>query len=257
MIRSYTVLTTYRRCPRLYAFTNLLGYSPIATPEAMECGQFVHAAIADHFRGFNWLETIIREEKRVLDRLQLIRDETKRIKAMESTAKASQRAQQLTARYTEHWARDYKAVLTETEIRLDGVIAHPDLVALYDDGRSKHRVVVDFKTSKSPDLRFYDLSGQVDLYSFLTDYNIDLVIYDVISEEGIYRHVRPPRLIDGAKLFACIKKLPDDTDLCLVLPYPAFDCPQQCAFWEACYLLETDNREACFDYLRANYVHEE
>lgn len=267
---TYTDLMTYYRCPRLYGFGKL-GYQPIEQPEAITTGTLVHAAIASYFRGQSWLDTIKVEEAKILNQLQAIDDNNKRIKAMERTATASQRAQQLVARYIEYWTKCYTVPMVEGEYTVGKVTIHPDLVAYFkpepDEDRSvfsSYRVVVDYKTSRSPDLRWYNVSGQVDLYAYVLnqlDFNIELVIYDVISEEGIFRTPlgtgRWPDLEVGEALFDEITEL-EDIELTGALEHPhyQFNCPQGCRFWEPCYLLQTDGIRACEDYLEKYFIKE-
>lgn len=268
---SYTDLSTYRKCPRLYGF-KLLGYQPIETPEPIQTGQFVHAAIAAHFKSQD-AETAIRLEsykKTVPEGMLDLAEARKLQQGIETSVK---RAIELTSRYIEHWAKDYTATLVEPELRLGGVVCHPDLIAYY----SEQRVIVDFKTSKSPDMRWYDVSGQVDLYAYVIEetekatlpqnaYPIQLVIYDIISEEGIFRHIRPPRLEAGERLLKAIQWLDvSDRTVKAVSNYVkylddvhfTYDCPQRCSHWIPCWLLETADWSACEDYLKGNFIKEE
>jgi len=271
---SYTGLSTYRKCPRLYGF-GLLGYKPIETPEPLMTGQFVHAATAAHFRGTDWLEAIQVAGQQVIVRLEKLDDSSKQAKALKELEASAKRAKELASRYIEHWAKDYTAPLVETELKLGNVVCHVDLIAHYAEPEEQ-RVIVDYKTSKSPDMRWYDVSGQVDLYAHVLsntlprfwvppgyDDTIKLVIYDVISEEGIFRHIRPPRLEGGEKLFKSIQwlgisdktvKAVNNYEKYLYEPHFAFDCPNRCQFWLPCFLHETADWSACQDYLEANYL---
>lgn len=264
---SYTDLSIYRKCPRLYGF-KLLGYTSIETPEPMQTGQFVHAAVAAHFRGKVWQAAINTASSEATVRLGKIEDNAKQAKALKELDVSIKRAEGLADRYIEHWTGDYTAPLVETELKLGNVVCHIDLIAYY----AESRVIVDYKTSKSPDMRWYDVSGQVDLYAYVftkcgipsPDYPaIDLIIYDVISEEGIFRHTRPPRLEAGKRLYEEIEILSEATklvpDFRHFLEHPGFtyDCPNRCQFWIPCWLLETADWSACEDYLKSNFLREE
>lgn len=259
-MNSYTSLQIYRKCPRLYGF-GLLGYKPIETPEPLMTGQLVHTAIAAHFRGMDWQEAIATTANEAVTRLGKLEDASKQAKALKELEASAKRAKELANRYIEHWVGDYTAPLVETELKLGSVVCHIDLIAYY----AGQRVVVDYKTSKSPDMRRYDVSGQVDLYAYIlkekgTD--IALVIYDIISDEGIFRHTRPPRLEAGQGLYIAVSNLPvaveGSVDVEIVTgAHFAFDCPQRCQFWLPCWLLETADWAACEDYLKANFIKEE
>jgi len=250
-VRSYSDLQLYRRCPRLYAFTVILGYQPIIESEPVNTGTFVHKAISAHFRGTPWLEAIRGEANTLLAGLDHLDNPERQAKAMKELEAASSRAEVLANRYVIHWAKDYKAVLIEPEITLGNVVIHPDLIAYYHDMRT----IVDFKTSRSPDNRAYPFSGQTDLYAYVlenTGTHINLVIYDVISDDGIYRLDRPPRLAKGEYLYRQIEKLPDEPAELLAEPHWEWDCPSKCQFFLPCYLAD-DDWEATEDFLEANY----
>ncbi len=259
---SYSSLTTYRKCPRLYGF-GLLGYKPIEVPEAMQTGTFVHAAVAAHFKSTSWADAIQNEAAEAIDKLEKLQDADKQKKAMKSTAAAAKRAHKLASLYIGQWTADYSAPLTETWVTLGPVRGIIDLIAFYQE----QRVIVDYKTSKSPDMRWYDVSGQIDLYAYLLSKQNEgeapaLVIYDIISDEGIYRQARPPRLKAGQGLYIAISNLPEavegSVDIAIATgAHLTFDCPQRCDFWLPCWLLETADWSACQDYLGANYMKEE
>lgn len=264
---SFSGLQIYRKCPRLYGF-ELLGFSPIEVPEAMQVGSFVHTAIAAHFKGMDWQKAMEQSFEKASARIQALSlDTDKAIKALKSTSTSLKRAKELATRYIGKWTNDYSATLVETWVELGPVRGIVDLIAYYQD----QRVIVDYKTSKSPDMRWYDVSGQVDLYAYVLkeqDTDIDLVIYDVISEEGIFRHARPPRLEAGEWLHKQVSLLPDlATSLysepdkpplhgLLANSHLAFDCPNRCQFWLPCYICETGNWDDVIDYLSSNFIKE-
>jgi len=264
-MRSYTDLQTYWKCPRLYGFTVLLGYSSPAKPEPMTTGQLVHTALAAHFRGGDKAVAVAEAINECISRLELIQDMHERAMARATVIEASKRAGGLVGRYIAHWADDYKAILVEPELTLGDVVCHPDLLAFYQE----QRVIVDFKTSHSPDLRWYDISGQADLYAYVLNEQdrlasviyrpVDLIIYDAISEEGIYRHIRPPRLEAGRRIYLQVAGLiglagGPSTSCSLDYPRPDYTCPNRCGFFIPCWLLETDSEIACFDYLDRNFI---
>jgi len=255
--RSYTDLKQYEKCPRLLAFS--LEYEPLEQPEAINTGLFTHDAIFAFFRGTDWREAISKAKVEALVRANRIEDEAKHREADKRIIASADRAYQLSARYIEKWAGDYTAPIIEPELRLGNVVAHPDLIAFLKIGETEFRTIVDFKTTKSPDMRWYDISGQVDLYAYILkeayDDCIGLIAYDIISEEGIFRHTRPPQLKRGSVIYNMIAKLTeiaiDDS------PHFQYDCPNKCAFWEACLLAEQDGNEACREYLDKYYIRRE
>ena len=256
--RSYTDLQQFRKCPRLFAFS--LEYEPLEQPGVINTGLFTHEAISAYFRGTDWKEAISRAKVEALVKANRIEDDTKHREADKKIIGSANRAYQLSAHYVDKWAKDYQASLTEPELTLGKVVAHPDLIAYLKIGDTDFRTVVDFKTSKSPDIRWYDISSQVDLYAFILEeaYNdhIGLVAYDIISDEGIYRHTRPPQLRRGKELFIRITALagvdPNECESDF-----QFDCPKRCPFWECCYLMETDGDEAAREYLEKYYLRRE
>lgn len=270
MASSYSDLQTYRACPRLFGFKKL-GYIPIATTEPLATGGLTHIGLAAHFKGEDVTYAVNLAVKVNLNCITNNLSGNERYKAEQIITQAHDRALKLLKRYITHWAKDYKAILVEPEFEWDGVICHPDLIAYFKD----QRVIVDYKTSYSPDDRWYDISGQTDLYAYVLSHGhevyptIDLIIYDVISEEGIYRHMRPPRLDAGKRLFHAVQALnnlitrvkleskhPIQDHLFQFLndPHPDYTCPSRCSFWIPCWLLETDTWEACHDYLEENYL---
>ncbi len=252
---SYTDLQTYRKCPRLYGF-GLLGYKMVEIPAAMLTGQLVHTVIAAHFKGQDISKAVAEALGDNLEALNGMADADKRYKAIKATYTAAKRATDLYSRYIPQWAQDYTECQAETEIKSGSVVCHPDLIAYYD----WKRVIVDYKTSKSPDMRWYDVSGQLDLYAWVLQYQqapVELIIYDVISDEGIYRHTRPPRTELGQDLYFWVDRLKHlRYQGCLDEPHLTWDCPQRCAFWEPCWLAETGTWSDCEDYLGQNYLKE-
>ena len=263
--RSYTDLSLYRKCPRLFAFS--LEFEPLEQNEAINTGIFTHKAISAYFRGMEWQPAIEKARTDALVRLNAIGDTEKRKQADKRVIASAGRAYQLSARYIDKWAKDYRAPLIEPELTLGKVVAHPDLIAYLKIGGTEFRTIVDFKTSKSPDMRWYDISGQVDLYTFLLEeaYNdrIGLVAYDIISDEGIYRHTRPPQLKRGKEIYDNIDYLAQVSPTIGIKTgnynkaHFQFDCPNRCVYWECCYLYETDGDEACKEYLEKYYIRRE
>ncbi len=255
---SYSSLTTFRKCPRLYGF-GLLKYKPIEVPEPLMTGQLVHTAIAAHFKNTSPQEAMGRAVKDSVEKVEAAQfDDKKRAKYLKGIGTSHNRALTLISRYIGKWTVDYSAVLIETWVTLGNARGIIDLIAFYQE----QRVIVDYKTSKSPDMRWYDVSGQIDLYAYMlkeAGTDIALVIYDVISDEGIYRQTRPPRLEAGHKLYQEIEALTmySNTDWLLEHCHFNYDCPQRCDFWLPCWLLETADWSACEDYLEKNYIKKE
>jgi len=256
-MHSYTQLHQFWECPRAFGFQQM-GYHPIVLPEPMTTGVLTHAAIASYFRGGDWtkvMAALLTEANEVLDKIP---DNVKRTEASEDLITAFGRAQDLTLRYIEQKACDYIPIFVEQEFRHDRVVIHPDLVAYFKENNTI--IITDIKTSKSPDLRAYDLSGQVDLYAIVLKrveaLKATLVAYDVISEEGIYRIIRPPRREVGERLYTEIAVLSKELENLNLLDWPhaKWDCPSRCDFFEACYIMDTADERACFDYLNANYL---
>ncbi|KKK55142.1 hypothetical protein LCGC14_3077580, partial [marine sediment metagenome] len=200
---SYSGLSTYRKCPRLYGF-GLLKYKPIEVPEPLMAGQLVHAAVAAHFKNTSPQEAMVKVVAANVERIEAAQlDNKKRAKYLKSVGTSHTRALELVSRYIGKWTADYSAPLIETWVTLGNARGIIDLIAFYQE----QRVIVDYKTSKSPDMRWYDVSGQIDLYAYMlskrgksiafAEVEPLLVIYDIISDEGIYRQVRPPRLEAG------------------------------------------------------------
>jgi CRISPR/Cas system-associated exonuclease Cas4 (RecB family) len=157
------------------------------------------------------------------------------------------------AHYIPAWSKDFKATLIEPELKIGNVVGHPDLLGWYRDSW----VVVEFKTTKLPDQRSYDLSGQADLYAFILEEMhdaVEFIIYDVISEKGIYRHTRPPNLERGLHLWRKINSLDEKQDGLLRRPHYKWDC-SSCDYFIPCWLMETGGD--WWDYLDRNYVRKE
>lgn len=293
MASSYNDLQIYRTCPRLFGFTKL-GYRPVAKPEPMLTGALVHEALSSYFRGSLWPKALADATNEAAANLNKIQDYQGRAKALEELERATIRAEALVKRYIASWAKDYKATLIEPELNLQGVVCHPNLIATY--RATGQKVVVDFLASYHPDERWYDVSGQCDLYAYVLSRTvgilpngvwpewspfregIDLIVYDVISEEGLYRHMRPPRLEAGKRLFHAVQelnklitkvKMEDEHKIrhygsveklqamCLLDdPHPNYTCPSQCLYFQACWLLETGSWGDCRDFLESNFLWE-
>ena len=116
---------------------------------------------------------------------------------------------------------------------------------------------MDYKTGYSPDARWYDISGQADLYAYVYEQvkhaEPEWIVYDCISDEGIYRHQRKPR--DAKSLFNQVANLADITiQQLLEMPHPVYTCPTHCDFFVPCWLLETADNKAYIDYLEENFL---
>jgi len=257
---SYSDLAQYRACPRLFGFTKL-GYRSAGVNEPLTTGSLVHAGLAAHFKGQDPMKTIDDYYSQLMDRYS--EDNESSVALL----KARNRSKPLLTRYITGWAGDYKATLIEAELELNGVVCHPDLIAFY----KEQRVIVDYKTSYHPDDRWYDISNQTDLYAYIVGQlelkghpdasRISLIIYDIISEEGIYRHMRPPRLEAGKRLYEAVQELNnlsgEGMGTFLAEPHPDYTCPSRCKFFGACFILETDTWESCRDFLEENFIKEE
>uniref|UniRef100_A0A6M3XTG3 Putative PD-(D/E)XK nuclease superfamily protein n=1 Tax=viral metagenome TaxID=1070528 RepID=A0A6M3XTG3_9ZZZZ len=251
MPTSFSDLSLYQQCPRLFGFTKL-GYQPITKNEPLTTGQLVHAGLASYFRNGNVGRDINVAAEENLSAITQYLSGSERYEAEQALEKALNRAIGLSKRYILHWAKDYTATLVEPELELGGVIIHPDLIATYQG----QRVVVDFKTTHYTDPRRYAHSGQTDLYAYMLNLqgtHTDLIIYDIISEEGIYRLDYPPRLDRGEYLFRQIRKIPQNTDQLLAEPHWSWDCAGNCDFYVPCYLRD-DDQQASNDYLESNYI---
>jgi len=249
MVR-YSQMLKYRKCPRLYAFDQM-GYEIPIMPEPVTTGSLVHSGLAYYYSGKSGMAGIVEAEQLYYNQLSVIKDGAEYQKAKEQVARSSQKAQEILARWLSGDARQYKLIAVELELQRDGVVTHPDLIA-YMNGEM---VIVDFKTGRSPDVRYLDMSGQVDLAAYMLDGKPSLVVYQVISEEsGIWKHVRPPRLAQGEAIFWQIANLVSlDAKVCLRYPHPVFDCPNRCPFFLPCYTLETCGVEAAIDILDSQY----
>jgi len=164
------------------------------------------------------------------------------------------RAIGLTARYLRAYAEGYEVVAVEPEVSLGNVVCHPDLIVKYRGDLA----IVDIKTSKGPDYRWYDISGQVDLYAVVAELKYGTVawcIYDVVSDEGIFRHQRPPRVEQGQHMsYLCELVSKNTVESLLMRHQPKFDCPNRCAYFPACWLLTTDSMEAATRWLESNMI---
>ncbi len=252
----YSDLMAYQACPRLYAFRQT-GYEPPAQTAPITTGQLVHTGIFACFLGKDVKQTVREAEMECCAKLRYIKDLHERHKAFEDVEKAAQRAQGLLWRYLTYWAKDYTDVEVEPELELNDVVTHPDLIAIY---RSK-RVVVDFKTGHSPDVRFLDMSGQVDLAAWMLKttrrMDIQLVIYDIIADDFLGRHERPPQYERGFHLYHATCNLIGVTrNVREAEPYVQFDCPNTCSFFIPCYLIETGSEDEWRKYLEENYLKE-
>jgi hypothetical protein len=256
----YTQLNQYRECPRKFCFGQVLQYQPLEVPAALETGLFVHSAISAKLKGNNPLQAINQSLNTTLGKLQTIQDNARRNKAEMTTCDNAKRAIALADRYCEFYLKDYESIAIEPELTFNNVVCHPDLICKYQGNLT----IVDFKTSRSPDVRWYIHSGQADLYAYV--YNqlnslfgkVSMTVYDVISEDGIFHIEHLPNKTKGLNLYNEIEILARDLELQEPLKefYPAFwhyDCPNRCAYYQPCTMLEENNPDGCMELLEKNF----
>ena len=271
MPSSFTDLETFWECPRKLGFRKL-GYSPASQNEAITTGSFVHEGLRAFFAGgafdINYAHLAIDKAKdKAILRVDKVADRERHQKLISQAVEASNRAYMLLSRYFTAYTGDYKGAIPEVEIGHLEVVCHVDLIAEFEG----ELVIVDFKTSKSPDLRWYDFSGQCDLYAYVLwncpeDTNripfdkkanpVSLIIYDIIANEGLFRHTRPPNLERGKRLFGQVSTL-DNYEVSSLLGKPQYQwtCPR-CQYFTPCYIAETGDMKQGIEYLIANYVKE-
>jgi hypothetical protein len=227
----------------------------------MQTGTLVHTGISEYFRGSDPVRAIALEAATALHQLSThpTGNREKDDKLYKELEAAIPKAISMTNRYIAMQGNDFKATLVEPELKWGNVVCHPDLIAYLGDSR----VVVDFKTSSQPEFRWLDISGQADLYAVVLEKlnpskPVDLVIYDVISDEGnIARIARPPRYSTGNQLLSCISELAlseADGDAHIKFPHCQYTCPARCEFFESCWLMTTDSDQAAYDYLKQNFI---
>jgi len=230
-----------------------LGYKPVAVSEAMTTGQFVHEGLRAYFAGGaldieDAEQAMAKAKANIIQQLAQLEDRQRGLKLVSETDYAITRAYQLFNRYFNAYAGDYQDPMPEVELNHAKVICHVDLVAKF----REELAVIDFKTSKSPDLRWYALSGQCDVYSYVLMEQknpVGLIIYDIISEEGLFRYTRRPNLDRGKRLFQQIDTL-DNYEVSFLLGKPQcqWDCPR-CDWFHPCWLMETDEPKGAIEYL--------
>jgi hypothetical protein len=257
----YTQLSIFHDCPRKFHFGQYLQYQPYDTPSAMETGIFVHSAIsAALLIGSNYSSAINEEMNNSLRKLQKIQDKSLRIKMESQTCDNAQRAMKLADRYINSYLKDYQPIEIDATVSYKWVTCHPDLICNY----KGKRTIVDFKTSRSPDCRWYIHSGQADLYAYIynatvsTYKHIELTIYDVISEDGIFRLEHLPNLDKAESIALEIDVLANNYSQpnFKLTDSPAhwhYDCPSRCAYFQPCVMLEETNPEGCLELLEKNY----
>ena len=258
MSSSFTDLQTFWECPRRLGFRKL-GYKPVASPVAVTTGQFVHEGLQAFFIGgaldSDWAtQAVARARNEATLRIDRVTDKEMHSKFIRSTNEASDRALKLLSHYFDSYANDYRCPIPEVELKHANVICHVDLLAEFKD----ELAVVDFKTTKSPDIRWYDFSGQCDVYSYVLVEQknlIGFIVYDIISEEGLFRHIRKPNLEKGKRLFRQISTLGNYTPKMLLgEPQCQWGCPQ-CDYFYPCWLWETGEPKGAVEYLTKNYVY--
>ena len=241
----YSDLHDFWTCPRLLGFRRL-GYRPASHSEPITTGLLTHTSIFAYFRDQDEMKGIITQANQI---------KRENPEAAEELVKATLRAINLTRRYIATGAKEYRVLMVEPEITVGNVICHPDLVVMFHD----QLTILDIKTGKQPDYRWYDISGQCDLYAVIYEARyhkpIQMVAYDVISEEGIFRHQRPLRRSQGESLARACNKLAEwSIDQLLMEYHPEFDCPNRCSYFEACWLLTTGSKKAATSWLEGNMI---
>lgn len=280
MTSSWTDLTQFWECPRRLGFRKL-GYKPVARNEAITTGSFVHEGLRAYFAGGAFdvgyaSEATSKARDEAVSLLDRIENREQKAKLLKQTREAHGRASKLLNRYLNSYANDYGEPLSEVEVNHAKVVCHIDLIAKFraqgvtDKGQlvENELVIVDFKTSKSPDLRWYDFSGQCDMYAYVlwgnpkdtkrlpinTANPVSLIIYDIISEEGLFRHIRRPNLERGKRLFQQVDTLDNyETSHLLGKPQYQWSCPK-CSYFLPCWLAETESMKAGIEFLMSNYI---
>jgi hypothetical protein len=234
---SYTDLTTYWQCPRRFHFSN--EWEGLSGNEPVQVGILVHSALQASSRGEDWHEP--------LKRFVVTDDKATQV---------LKRATNLVSHYLKAYY-NYVPLRAELEVVAQGATGHIDLVAMFDD----QLALIDYKTTTRPDVARYDMSGQLDyyaeLYTMQFDRVPDLIVYEVISEEGFYRHSRTPNLRMGQTMFN------QATNLAVYLqaagraatlddPHYSTACGM-CPFLKPCQLMSQDGEEVAERYLEANY----
>jgi CRISPR/Cas system-associated exonuclease Cas4 (RecB family) len=273
---SYTDLQTFWTCPRQLGFRKL-GYSLPVSPEPVQTGQFVHEGLRAFFAGGAFdseyaVEAINKAKEQAILRLDKVAEREEHQKGISRAVEASNRALKLLSRYFQAYAGDYQSAIPEVELNHYKTVCHIDLIAEF----KGELAIVDFKTSKSPDMRWYDISGQCDLYAYIlwacprqgnqpNGWIVDkakadsasLIIYDIISEEGLFRHIRRPNLGRGKRLFGQIDTLANlEISFLLNKPQYQWNCPR-CEYWMPCYIMETGEPKGAIEYLADNYIYKE
>ena len=254
---SYSDLEQFHKCHRLFAMSE--AYRAIATNEAIETGTIVHHAVSGYYRDTLWMVAIKEIVRSELDKAMLIANDNRRNEFTTAISNAAKTAIQMTADYVyhvEHVAEDRYGVKTvEGELRLPehNIICHPDMISYY-QGKL---CVNDFKTGRSPDVKYLDLSGQCDFYALVYELiyktPVELIAYDVIGSEAIYSHRREPRIASAKRIMTEVMSLLlVDMELALDSPSVSYDCPH-CLYFAPCWLLETAGAAACKEYLENNY----
>lgn len=244
----YSDLQTFWTCPRKLGFVKT-GWHLAYQSEAITVGLLTHTGVFAALRGQD-ANRAMAEQARAIKAASGEKDIAK------SVNDAYLRAVSLASRYLAGYAKDYEILAVEPELSLSSVVCHPDLIVKFRGDLT----IVDIKTSKQPDYRWYDISGQVDLYALVAESEYGEVVwclYDVVSDEGIYRHQRPPRRSQGIAMGNLCQTIGRETvESLLIRPQPHFDCPSRCQYFPACWLLTTDSREAAEGWLIENMIQE-
>lgn len=213
-----------------------------------ETGSLFHACLRMHFAGGS-------ADAPIGEYLAKAEMEAGSAKELTEAHGAAKRAKALVSHYISAYI-DYEPLASELDIQLGAHHAIIDLVAIYKGALS----LFDFKTTAKPDLRKYDISGQLDYYAWLYRErfrkDVALIVYDIASEAGFVRQERAPNLELGFYLGARMAELAGRlSDGYLPFDYPSYstNC-YSCDFLEACHMATHDSMEASTDYLANAHV---
>lgn len=236
---SYSDLVEYWRCPRRFGY-KAIGFKHIEVNETLIRGQLFHYGIAAYHRGEVTMPLSLQP---ILNRMvDTIKDETEYVGANKLDEvknvleKALSEALTMLQRYLQYHAKTWMPLEVEERLYFGSAAGTPDLIALQD----KQLWLVDFKTTgrDAPDLRTYELSGQVDYYAYLyaaaKGRPISIVQYEVITPENVMSHQRPPRPERGRYMLTQVQLLALQSSTGLLnTPHFSWDCTR-CPFFRPC-----------------------